>query len=69
MANQPEAGYFLIPDNSGYTEFLHEVELTHASHIVTDLPEALISAAWPSTLHASPSRSTEKVDPSGLCRT
>lgn len=42
MALSPEQGMLLIPDISGYTEFLNEVEIIHGSHIVSELLEVLI---------------------------
>jgi hypothetical protein len=42
MAFAPKPGLILIPDISGYTEFLNEVELTHASHVVAELLRTLL---------------------------
>ncbi|MCH8843141.1 MAG: DUF2652 domain-containing protein [SAR324 cluster bacterium] len=43
MAVDPRQGLMLIPDISGYTEFLHAVELSHSGHIISDLLETLIA--------------------------
>ncbi len=34
----------LIPDISGYTEFLSKTELVHSSHIINELLEATIGS-------------------------
>lgn len=44
MSYEPKPGILLIPDIGGYTEFLNEVELTHSSHIVTELLESLLES-------------------------
>ena len=42
MAKNTETGLLLIPDISGYTEFLNTVEIDHGAHVVADLIEAVI---------------------------
>jgi hypothetical protein len=44
MAVRQEQGLLLIPDISGYTEFLSEVELAHGEHIICGLLKALIAS-------------------------
>ena len=39
-----ENATILIPDISGYTEFLTKTELVHSSHIITELLEAILAA-------------------------
>jgi hypothetical protein len=39
-----ENATILIPDISGYTEFLTKTELVHSSHIINELLEALLAA-------------------------
>jgi len=45
-ANQSNAQPTLlfIPDISGFTEFVHETEISHSEHIISELLEALIDA-------------------------
>ena len=43
-ANQ---GIILIPDITGYTQFLNETELQHSQHVITDLLDALVGAIHP----------------------
>ena len=33
-----------IPDISGFTKFVHETEISHSEHIITELLEAIIDA-------------------------
>lgn len=35
---------FFIPDISGYTKFINEVEIDHSTHIITELLEIIISS-------------------------
>jgi len=45
MAQQTQQmGTLLIPDISGYTQFLSEVELSHGRHIIAELLEIVINA-------------------------
>ena len=39
-----ESSTILIPDISGYTEFLTKTELVHSSHIINELLEAILAA-------------------------
>jgi hypothetical protein len=39
-----ESATILIPDISGYTEFLTETELVHSSHIINELLDAILAA-------------------------
>jgi len=39
-----ESATILIPDISGYTEFLTRTELVHSSHIINELLEAILAA-------------------------
>ncbi len=39
-----ESATILIPDISGYTEFLTKTELVHSSHIINGLLEAILAA-------------------------
>ena len=39
-----DSATILIPDISGYTEFLTQTELVHSSHIVNELFEAILAA-------------------------
>jgi hypothetical protein len=39
-----ESARILIPDISGYTEFLTKTELVHSSHIINELLEAILAA-------------------------
>ena len=39
-----ESATILIPDISGYTEFLTKTELVHSSHIINELLEAILIA-------------------------
>ncbi len=43
MPSTPQHGLLLIPDISGFTEFVSLVELSHSEHIITDLLELLIN--------------------------
>ncbi len=43
MPSTPQHGLLLIPDISGFTEFVSLVELSHSQHIITDLLELLIN--------------------------
>ena len=43
MSATPREGFLIIPDISGFTEFVHEVEIAHSEHIIGDLLELLIS--------------------------
>ena len=38
-----ESATILIPDISGYTEFLTQTELVHSSHIVNEMFEAILA--------------------------
>ncbi|SHJ62136.1 Protein of unknown function [Hymenobacter daecheongensis DSM 21074] len=40
----PSASLLLMPDISGFTTFVHETELEHSQHIISELLETLISA-------------------------
>jgi hypothetical protein len=40
-----ESATILIPDISGYTEFLTKTELVHSSHIINELLEAILAAS------------------------
>ncbi len=40
----PESATILLPDISGYTEFLTKTELVHSSHIINELLEAILAA-------------------------
>jgi len=42
MAHQPQHGYLLLADISGYTSYLAGVELDHAQGILTDLLEVIV---------------------------
>ncbi|MCZ6528967.1 MAG: DUF2652 domain-containing protein [Chloroflexi bacterium] len=44
MSPSQPVGLLLIPDISGFTQFVSEVEISHSKHIVTDLLELLIDA-------------------------
>ena len=44
MSPSQPAGLLLIPDISGFTQFVSEVEISHSKHIVTDLLELLIDS-------------------------
>ena len=39
-----EPTLLFIPDISGFTKFVHETEISHSQHIITELLEALIDA-------------------------
>ena len=39
-----QSATILIPDISGYTEFLTKTELVHSSHIINELLEAILAA-------------------------
>src|SRR5215468_3825745 len=39
-----ESATILIPDISGYTEFLTKTELVHSSHIINELLDAILAA-------------------------
>src|SRR5262249_43965086 len=39
-----ESATILIPDISGYTEFLTKTELVHSSHIINELPAPIPAA-------------------------
>jgi hypothetical protein len=39
-----ESATILLPDISGYTEFLTKTELVHSSHIINELLEAILAA-------------------------
>ncbi len=43
MAADHQQGLLLIPDISGFTEFVTEVEISHSEHIITELLELLIN--------------------------
>lgn len=43
MATIQQQGLLLIPDISGFTEFVTEVEISHSEHIITELLELLIN--------------------------
>ena len=43
MPATPQKGLLLIPDISGFTEFVNVVELSHSEHIIADLLELLIN--------------------------
>jgi hypothetical protein len=40
-----ESATILIPDISGYTEFMSRTELVHSSHIINELLEAILAAS------------------------
>jgi hypothetical protein len=40
----PDYDTILIPDISGYTEFLSKTELDHSSHIISELLELLVES-------------------------
>src|SRR6476659_5587575 len=42
-ATMADSATILIPDISGYTEFLTQTELVHSSHIVNELFEAILA--------------------------
>ncbi len=44
MSPSQPVGLLLIPDISGFTQFVSEVEISHSKHIVTDLLELLIDS-------------------------
>ena len=44
MASDQQQGILLIPDISGFTEFVSEVEISHSEHIITELLGLLIQA-------------------------
>ena len=44
MSPSQPVGLLLIPDISGFTQFVSEVEISHSKHIITDLLELLIDA-------------------------
>ena len=44
MASDQQQGIMLIPDISGFTEFVSEVEISHSEHIITELLGLLINA-------------------------
>lgn len=37
MAASQQEGFLVIPDISGFTEFIHEVDISHSEHIIADL--------------------------------
>lgn len=43
MAAKQQHGILIIPDISGFTEFVSEVEISHSEHIITDLLSLLIN--------------------------
>ena len=42
MSDSPQGGLLLIPDISGFTEFVHTVEMSHSQHITAELLEAVL---------------------------
>ena len=44
MASDQQHGLLLIPDISGFTQFVNEVEISHSEHIITELLGLLIDA-------------------------
>ena len=44
MASDNQKGMLLIPDISGFTEFVSEVEISHSEHIIAELLELLIES-------------------------
>ncbi len=42
MSELPQPGLLLIPDISGFTEFVSTVEMSHGQHITAELLEALM---------------------------
>jgi hypothetical protein len=44
VATAQLTGLLLIPDISGFTQFVSEVEISHSKHIISDLLELLIDA-------------------------
>lgn len=44
MASESQKGMLLIPDISGFTEFVSEVEISHSEHIIAELLELLIES-------------------------
>lgn len=44
METQSNQGLVVLPDISGFTEFISEVELLHGEHIIADLLECLIAS-------------------------
>ena len=47
MDSHNEQGLILIPDITGFTEFVHSAKLTHAQRIVSGLLEVLIDSTQP----------------------
>lgn len=43
MTIQRQNGLLLIPDISGYTEFVNSVEITHSAHIISNLLETILA--------------------------
>jgi hypothetical protein len=39
-----QSALFFIPDISGYTKFINETEISHSTHIITELLEIIISS-------------------------
>ena len=44
MSRSQPVGLLLIPDISGFTQFVSEVEISHSKHIVSELLELLIDS-------------------------
>jgi hypothetical protein len=44
VASENQKGMLLIPDISGFTEFVSEVEISHSEHIIAELLELLIES-------------------------
>jgi hypothetical protein len=44
MSPSEQVGLLLIPDISGFTQFVSEVEISHSKHIISDLLELLIDS-------------------------
>ena len=44
MESSAQPTLLFIPDISGFTKFVHETEISHSEHIITELLEALIDA-------------------------
>ena len=47
MLQQPESACFVIADISGYTSYLHGVEIDHAQDIIADLMDTVVKALRP----------------------
>ncbi len=44
VAHSVKSSLFFIPDVSGFTTFINQVEIDHCTHIITELLEIILSA-------------------------